>query len=119
MCIRDRFHIPLVIFFIVAVAAPAAAKTRTYYIAADEITWNYLPLGRDVAENRPLPPLGPLFLGYRFKKAVYREYTDATFTTLKPRPASEQYLGILGPVIRAEVGDTIRVVFRNHAHRPY
>ena len=30
-----------------------------------------------------------------------------------PRPADQQYLGLFGPVIHAEVGDTIRVVFRN------
>src|SRR5581483_8713302 len=32
---------------------------------------------------------------------------------LQQRPADEQYLGILGPVIHATVGDTIKVVFRN------
>ena len=29
------------------------------------------------------------------------------------RPAGEQYLGILGPVLRVAVGDTVTVVFRN------
>ena len=29
------------------------------------------------------------------------------------------HLGVLGPLLRAEVGDTIRVVFRNHATRSY
>ena len=33
--------------------------------------------------------------------------------TCSRRPADERYLGLLGPVIRAEVGDTIKVVFRN------
>ena len=36
-------------------------------------------------------------------KAQYREYTDDTFTTLKPRPESDSYLGIVGPIIRAQV----------------
>ena len=35
-----------------------------------------------------------------------------------PRPATESYLGLLGPVIRAEVGDTIRVSFRNNCSFP-
>jgi FtsP/CotA-like multicopper oxidase with cupredoxin domain len=50
---------------------------------------------------------------------LYREYTDESFTTLKPRAPEWQHLGSLGPLVRAEVGDTIRVVFRNNADRAY
>lgn len=32
-------------------------------------------------------------IGGRYQKVIYREYTDATFTTLKPAP---QHLGLLG-----------------------
>lgn len=42
------------------------------------------------------------------------EYTDDTFTTREPQP---NWLGILGPVIRAEVGDEIVVDFLNRGHR--
>ena len=52
-------------------------------------------------------------------KALYREYTDNSFKTLKPRPAEWEHLGFLGLVIRAEVGDTIHVVFRNNGQKPY
>jgi hypothetical protein len=52
-------------------------------------------------------------------KAVFREYTDDTFRTLKPRPPELAHMGLLGPVIRAEVGDTIKVVFRNNATFPF
>src|SRR5262249_22558362 len=38
---------------------------------------------------------------------------NATFTTLQAQAPEDAYLGYLGPVIRAEVGDTIKVVFRN------
>lgn len=48
-----------------------------------------------------------------YLKAIYREYTGATFTTLKARDARWEHLGILGPLIRAEVGDTIKVVLKN------
>jgi len=34
---------------------------------------------------------------------------------LKTRPASDAYLGLIGPIIHAEVGDTIVVVFKNNA----
>ena len=43
-------------------------------------------------------------------KALFFEYTDASFISKK---AKDKDLGILGPVIRAEVGDKIRVTFKN------
>jgi hypothetical protein len=53
---------------------------------------------------------GPHRIGGQYKKARYFEYTDDTFTSKKPHPS---HLGFLGPVIRAEVGDTIKVAFKN------
>ena len=52
-------------------------------------------------------------IGGQYKKAMYVEYTDETFTTKLNRSSSEMHLGFLGPVIRAEVGDEIQVLFRN------
>ncbi len=49
-----------------------------------------------------------------YLKAVYHEYTDGSFTTLKPRDPQWEHLGILGPLIRGEVGDVIKVVFKNN-----
>ena len=109
-----------------------AGKIRTYYIAADEVTWDYVPGGMDGIAGTPFKPVG-LFVGglapgakpvekpvpTAYLKALYREYTDDTFHTLKPRPAEWEHLGLLGPLIRAEVGDTIRVVFRNNGQHPY
>lgn len=43
-------------------------------------------------------------------QSLYFEYTDDTFTVKKEKPV---WLGNLGPIIRAEVGDTIRVHFKN------
>jgi len=62
---------------------------------------------------------GPGRIGRVYKKVVYREYTDARFAQLKPRSPDEQYLGIVGPILHAEVGDTIKVFFKNNASRPY
>ena len=50
---------------------------------------------------------------------MYREYTDGNFTHLKPIPTQWQHLGILGPAIHADVGDTVKVVFKNNAHFPF
>jgi hephaestin len=106
--------------------APVAGQTRTYYVAADEVQWDYAPSGRDEAMGQPFDQIeksltesGPHRIGRVYKKAIYREYTDATFSKLKPRVPEERYLGLLGPILRGEVGDTIKVVFKNKATRPY
>lgn len=89
----------------------STGKTRTYYIAADEVNWDYAPSGYDVAMGHPFDALeklytepGPHRIGGVYKKAIYREYTNGTFTKLKPRPADQQYLGLVGPILRGEVG---------------
>jgi len=117
---------------IVACAAqqgqPAAStgKTRTYYISADEVEWDYAPHNMDHMTGKPFDKATMIFvekgkdrIGQVYRKAIYREYTDATFRALKPRPAEYEHMGMLGPVIRAEVGDTIEIVFRNNASQPY
>lgn len=52
-------------------------------------------------------------VGSRYLKAVFVEYIDGTFTQKVQRPAEEAYMGLLGPTLRAEVGDTLRVTFLN------
>jgi FtsP/CotA-like multicopper oxidase with cupredoxin domain len=106
--------------------AGAAGQLRTYYIAAEETRWDFAPSGKDLMMGMPFDDEQSLYavagadrIGSVYKMAVYVAYTDASFTTRKPRPESEAYLGLLGPIIHAEVGDTIRVVFKNMASRPY
>jgi FtsP/CotA-like multicopper oxidase with cupredoxin domain len=101
-------------------AAPAPS-THTYFIAADEVEWDYAPDGMNEITGKPFGEAeafwvetGPHKIGRVYTKAIYREYTDETFTTLKSRPPEWEHLGALGPLIRASVGDTIRVVFRNN-----
>lgn len=104
-------------------------KTVQYFIAADEVEWDYSP-ERDwefekhhvTSEDSP----GSIFvekganrIGSRYKKVVYREYTDDTFRVQKNRQPSQQHLGILGPIIKAEVGEQIEITFKNKASRPY
>jgi FtsP/CotA-like multicopper oxidase with cupredoxin domain len=111
-------------------AAPSAASdpggvTRTYYIAADHGAWNYAPDGRNDITGQPFDDTantfvaaGPDRIGSTYLKSLYREYTDDTFGTLKPRPAAWEHLGFLGPVIHAQVGDRVRLVFKNNLDRP-
>jgi manganese oxidase len=105
---------------------PEGGRVRTYYVAADEVVWDYAPEGMDHMTGKPFAGYakvhtesGPHRIGTKYLKAIYREYTDDTFQTLKPRKPDEQYLGTVGPVLHAEVGDTLKVVFRNNATHPY
>jgi hypothetical protein len=43
----------------------------------------------------------------------YVEYTDGTFSTPKPIAPEWAHLGLLGPVLRGEVGDELVVHFKN------
>lgn len=119
-------HLPIVAAQSINDHSPSVGKLRTYYVAVDELDWDYAPSGLDQMMNMPFEGManffmehGPHRIGHIYKKAIYREYTDATFTTLKPRPAEWQHAGILGPILRAEVGDTIKVVFKNNGTHPY
>jgi len=86
---------------------------HAYYIAAEDVMWNYAPRGRNLT-GTPGPENEGGSNSTTFRKAVYREYTDATFRTLKQRSPEWEHLGILGPLLRAEVGDVIKVVFKNN-----
>lgn len=88
-------------------------RTRTYYVAAQPEAWNYAPLGNDPVFGQALPsPWGDSLV---YDKLRYIGYTSADFTTQIPQPADR---GILGPEIRAVVGDTIKVEFFNQTDRP-
>ncbi|XP_072482697.1 hephaestin isoform X5 [Notamacropus eugenii] len=110
-------------------ARPRYQVVRTYYIMAEEVEWDYCP-DRSWESNwhnqSEKESYGHIFLsnedgllGSRYKKVVYREYSDGTFRTPRPRTDPEEHLGILGPLIRGEIGDILTVVFKNNASRPY
>jgi FtsP/CotA-like multicopper oxidase with cupredoxin domain len=106
-------------------ASAAASVSRTYYIAADEVAWDYAPSGINKITGEPFGKQENVFvqqgsdrIGKVYVKALYREYTDATFATRKPRPPEWRHLGALGPVIQAQVGDRIEVVFKNNTRFP-
>ena len=103
----------------------AAAKTRHYWIAADEVAWDYAPTDINQITGLPFGPEENIFvqsgkdrIGKVYLKALYREYTE-NWAALKPVPLEWQHLGTLGPLIRAEVGDTIVVHFKNNASFPF
>lgn len=87
------------------------AATRHYYIAAEDVAWNYAPSGHNLLNGAIIRQ--PWSLKLQWPKTRFIEYTDDTFTAQKPQP---EWLGILGPVIRAEVGDEVVVEFLNRTH---
>ncbi|HWZ28727.1 MAG TPA: hypothetical protein VNX15_09205, partial [Gemmatimonadales bacterium] len=72
--------------------SPPPVMTRTYYIAADTVRWDYVPGGVDQLSGLPyqdtafFPDSAPHAMSTAYLKILYREYTDSTFRTLKPRP---------------------------------
>jgi hephaestin len=111
-----------IVGYVTLPSASADVKvTRTYYVAADKVAWDYAPTGSNQITGQPFGETentfvqsGPNRIGRVYKKALFREYTDGSFTTLKPRPQEWQHLGVLGPVVRGAVGDTIKFVFKNN-----
>jgi hypothetical protein len=116
-----------------AVTTALAGHQRTYYIGADEVLWDYAPHGRNDIAGRAFDDAekvfvqnGPSRIGHVYRKSLYRAYTDATFSrrAAVPRNCSasvrpcDDTLGMMGPVIRAVVGDTIKVVFKNNTSFP-
>jgi len=110
-------------------AAPSGAaqptlpggRVRTYYIAADTVAWNYAPSHRNIITGKPFGAVentyvarGPQRIGATYLKSLYRQYTDGTFRRRAPTAPQWRHLGSLGPMIQAEVGDTIVVHFRNN-----
>ena len=101
-------------------------KIRTYYLAAVETNWDYAPSGMNMMTGTDFQGETKIWtehtkdrIGKIYRKAVFREYTDDTYTTEKKRPKEWEHLGMLGPLIRAEVGDTIVIQFRNNGGQPY
>ena len=91
--------------------APGAyePRARHYYVAAETVDWNYAPTGKNLI--MPGKGLGEWGEQLVYSKSIFVEYTDATFSERAPK---EEHLGLLGPTLRAAVGDTLVVHFRNN-----
>ncbi|MDL1866621.1 copper oxidase [Betaproteobacteria bacterium PRO4] len=90
-----------------------AGKVREYWIAAEKVDWNYAPAG--INRIDPQSDLGVWGKTLTYTKYRYIGYTDSSFSQPIPQP---EWMGILGPTIRAVVGDTIKVHFLNKADIP-
>jgi len=98
-------------------------ELREYWVGADEVMWDYAPsfpinrmTGEEFTEDqRVFVEDG---IGRVYMKSLYRAYTHG-FGALIERSARErEELGSLGPILHAEVGDTIMVHFKNNTRFP-
>jgi len=91
-------------------------QVRTYFVAADEVDWEYAPSRVDQITGEKFHfqddpgsagMLDPNTTMYR--KAVFREYTDATFRTPKARPdAINGYSYGAAPMLTMHKGERVR-----------
>ena len=91
-------------------AAPgASAHTREYWVAATDVNWNMLPNQRDAMTGASYSPAVTAF-----PTVVYRRMTRGWKRPLHNAPAGSSNQDLIpGPLIRARVGDRIRVHFKN------
>jgi len=89
-----------------------AGQVREYWIAAEKVVWNYAPTGKNLIR----PEMGLQVWGdyLKYRKYRYIQYTDNTYSKRVYQP---KWMGILGPQIRAEEGDTIKVHFYNRSDK--
>ncbi|CAI9612964.1 unnamed protein product, partial [Staurois parvus] len=98
---------PLVLLQLLTFLHSSDGITRTFYIAAVEQFWNYkegaiFSVGQRENVRSSGAPM--------YKKAIFAEYSDASFTDPKPRAP---WTGLLGPVIRLETFDSAIIHFKN------
>jgi FtsP/CotA-like multicopper oxidase with cupredoxin domain len=90
-------------------AAPAQARVIDYWVAAVPTTWNIVPNGHDAIMGTQVDPQDAIF-----PTVVYRRYTRNWLRPLaNAQRSSDDGLLIPGPLLRARVGDRLRVHFKN------
>ena len=102
---------------VVLLAAPACGggshdykgRTIDYWVAAVPVWWNITPNGRDAITGMAIPTEKSVF-----QTVVYRRYSASWRKPLPNAPAGDaDGLLIPGPLIQAQVGDHLRVHFKN------
>jgi FtsP/CotA-like multicopper oxidase with cupredoxin domain len=86
-------------------AASGKARTREYWIRAEQVRWDIVPSGRDQMMNRRVKGRT------RFTAYAYRRYSANFGSPLGPAT-------IPGPLVEARVGDQVVVHFQNRVQVP-
>lgn len=87
----------------------AKGQVREYWLSAEPLYHNLVPSGYDSMMGRAYTPDQTSFMGLG-----YRAFTPQWGHPLAGDPRNGANLGIPGPVLRANVGDTVVVHFRNN-----
>jgi FtsP/CotA-like multicopper oxidase with cupredoxin domain len=95
---------------VASAAAPvASAKVRDYWVGAVPVTWNIVPNQRDGITGTTYAPAQTVF-----PTVVYRRFSPGWRHPMRNAPARGGNQDLVpGPLIRARVGDRIRVHFKN------
>jgi len=97
-----------------SLAAPASGAVRHYWVGAAPVTWNMVPNQHDAIMGMMFEPAETVF-----PTVVYRRYTRNWRKPLRNTPDQDL---VPGPLIRARVGDKLRVHFKNFDtfhHQPH
>jgi FtsP/CotA-like multicopper oxidase with cupredoxin domain len=87
----------------------ADGATIDYWVAAVPTAWNITPNGHDAIMGDDVPPADSVR-----ETVVYRRYSAGWHTPLpNAPPASADGLVIPGPLLKARVGDHLRIHFKN------
>jgi manganese oxidase len=90
-------------------ATPAEAAVRHVWVAAVPTTWNIVPNGRDGIMGTVFEPAQTVF-----PTVVYKRYTRGWGRPLRNAAVGEvDHDRVPGPLIRARVGDRLRIHFKN------
>jgi FtsP/CotA-like multicopper oxidase with cupredoxin domain len=88
---------------------PAEARVRDVWVAAVPSSWNIAPNGHDAIMGMPVSPADSIF-----PTVVYQRFTPHWRRPLQNAArSSSDGLSIPGPLIRARVGDRLRIHFKN------
>ncbi|KAH8551153.1 Cupredoxin [Umbelopsis sp. PMI_123] len=106
------------------IQTPASGIVRKHYVQIEEILWDYSPDEWDYYHNTSVfdspaklwTHQSTNTIGTKYRKAVYREYNNSSFNNVLNTP---EWQGMMGPIFRAEVGDTFEVHVKNSASRNY
>jgi FtsP/CotA-like multicopper oxidase with cupredoxin domain len=90
-------------------ADPPSGRTIDVWVAAVPIQWNIVPNGRDAMMGTAVSPADSVL-----STVVYRRYSSGWRKPLENAPrSSADGLAIPGPLIKARVGDHLRIHFKN------
>ncbi len=103
----------LCLFIFLGITTAQAGQVREYWITAEPVEWDYAPTGKNLI--RPKMGLGVWGETTRYNKMRFFQYQSGHY---KQRIEQAASMGILGPQLKAEVGDSFKVHFRNMTQQP-